>query len=48
MAEVGDYTASKRKIFDIRIANGDYDVVIVSYAQFERLPISDSFVLELY
>ena len=48
VAEAGDFTAGNRKIFANRIANGDYDAVIVSYEQFERLPISDSFALELY
>lgn len=48
VAEAGDFTANNRKIFANRIANGDYDAVIVSYEQFERLPISDSFALELY
>lgn len=48
VAEAGDFTAGNRKIFANRIANGDYDAVIVSYEQFEKLPISDSFALELY
>ena len=48
VAEAGDFTATNRKIFANRIANGDYDAVIVSYEQFEKLPISDDFARELY
>ena len=48
VAEAGDFTADRRKIFMNRIANGDYDAVIVSYEQFEKLPISDDFAKGLY
>ena len=48
VAEAGDFTAANRKIFANRIANGDYDAVIVSYEQFEKLPISADFARELY
>ena len=48
VAEASDFTAANRKIFTNRIANGDYDAVIVSYEQFEKLPISDDFARELY
>ena len=48
VAEAGDFTAANRKIFANRIANGDYDAVIVSYEQFEKLPISAEFARELY
>ena len=48
VAEAGDFTESNRKTFMNRIANGDYDAVIVSYEQFERLPMSDDFTRELY
>ena len=48
VAEAGDFTASNRKVFMNRIANGDYDAVIVSYEQFERLPMSADFTRELY
>ena len=48
VAEASDFTATNRKIFANRIANGDYDAVIMSYEQFERLPISDDFARELY
>ena len=48
VAEAGDFTAANRKIFANRIANGDYDAVIVSYEQFEKLPISDDFARDLY
>ena len=48
VAEAGDFTAANRKVFMNRIANGDYDAVIVSYEQFERLPVSNDFTRELY
>ena len=48
VAEQGDFTAANRKVFANRIANGDYDAVIVSYEQFEKLPISADFARELY
>ena len=48
VAEAGDFTAANRKIFANRIANGDYDAVIVSYEQFEKLPISADFARDLY
>ena len=48
VAEASDFTATNRKIFANRIANGDYDAVIMSYEQFERLPISADFARELY
>jgi N12 class adenine-specific DNA methylase len=48
VAEAGDFTAANRKVFMNRIANGDYDAVIVSYEQFERLPMSADFTKELY
>ena len=48
VAEASDFTAANRKIFMNRIANGDYDAVIVSYEQFEKLPVSDDFTRELY
>ena len=48
VAEASDFTAANRKVFMNRIANGDYDAVIVSYEQFERLPVSNDFTKELY
>ena len=48
VAEASDFTASNRKVFMNRIANGEYDAVIVSYEQFEKLPMSDDFTRDLY
>jgi N12 class adenine-specific DNA methylase len=48
VAEASDFTPANRKIFMNRVANGDYDAVIVSYEQFEKLPISDDFARGLY
>ena len=48
VAEASDFTAANRKIFANRIANGNYDAVIVSYEQFEKLPMSDEFTRVLY
>lgn len=43
-----DFTTANRKTFMNRIANGNYDAVIVSYEQFEKLPMSDEFTVGLY
>lgn len=43
-----DFTTANRKTFMNRIANGNYDAVIVSYEQFEKLPMSDDFTVGLY
>ena len=48
VAEASDFSASNRKVFMNRIANGEYDAVIVSYEQFEKLPISADFARDLY
>ena len=48
VAEAADFAAANRKVFMNRIANGEYDAVIVSYEQFEKLPMSDDFTRQLY
>ena len=48
VAEASDFTAANRKVFMNRIANGEYDAVILSYEQFEKLPMSDDFTRDLY
>ena len=48
VAEASDFSADNRKVFMNRVANGDYDAIIVSYEQFEKLPVSDDFTRELY
>ena len=48
VSDKNDFTAANRKIFMNRVANGDYDAVIVTYEQFEKLPVSDDFTRELY
>ena len=48
VAEATDFTPANRKVFMNRVANGNYDAVIVSYEQFEKLPVSDDFTRELY
>ena len=35
-----DFTPGNRKIFANKIATGDYDAVILSYEQFEKIPMS--------
>ena len=35
-----DFEAKNRKIFTSKIATGDYDAVIISHSQFEKIPIS--------
>ena len=48
VADEKDFSTANRKIYANRIANGNYDAVIVSYEQFEKLPISNDFELELH
>ena len=48
VAEQSDFTTANRKTFANRIATGNYDAIIVSYEQFEKIPISDSFAVSLY
>ena len=48
VTEASDFTTANRKVFMNRIANGEYDAVIVSYEQFEKLPVSDDFARGLY
>ena len=48
VAEQSDFTPANRKTFANRIATGNYDAIIVSYEQFEKIPISDAFALKLY
>jgi len=48
VAEQSDFTPANRKTFANRIATGNYDAIIVSYEQFEKIPISDSFAAGLY
>jgi N12 class adenine-specific DNA methylase len=35
-----DFEKSRRKQFVSRIATGDYDCIIMSHSQFEKIPIS--------
>ena len=48
VSEETDFTTANRKTFMNRIANGNYDAVIVSYEQFEKLPMSDEFTVAMY
>ena len=48
VADEKDFSTANRKIYANRIANGNYDAVIVSYEQFEKLPISNDFELDLH
>ena len=48
VAEQSDFTPANRKTFANRIATGNYDAIIVSYEQFEKIPISDDFAVSLY
>lgn len=48
VAEQSDFSPANRKTFANRIATGNYDAIIVSYEQFEKIPISDSFAVQLY
>ena len=48
VAEQSDFSPANRKTFANRIATGNYDAIIVSYEQFEKIPISDSYAARLY
>ena len=43
VAKESDFTPAARKIFCSKIATNDYDAVIISYTQFAKIPISESF-----
>lgn len=43
-----DFVKANRKTFANRIANGDYDAVILSYEQFEKIPMSKDFQKKFY
>ena len=48
VADEKSFTKGNRKTFSNRIANGDYDAVIVSYEQFEKIPMSAAYQQEFY
>lgn len=43
VAKENDFTPAARKMFCSKIATCDYDAVIISYTQFAKIPISESF-----
>ena len=48
VADEKSFTKANRKTFSNRIANGDYDAVILSYEQFEKIPMSSEYQKEFY
>ena len=48
VADDKSFTPANRKIFTNKIANGDYDAVIVSYEQFEKIPMSAEYQQRFY
>ena len=48
VADEKSFTANNRKTFANRIANGDFDAVIVSYEQFEKIPMSKEYQRQFY
>ena len=48
VADDKSFTPANRKIFTNKIANGDYDAVIVSYEQFEKIPMSAEYQTKFY
>ena len=42
------FTTANRKVYSNRIANGDYDAVILSYEQFEKIPMSATYLQDFY
>lgn len=43
VAKPEDFTKANRKRFIARCVTGDYDAVIMSFTQFERIPMSDEY-----
>ena len=48
VADDKSFTPANRKVFTNQIANGDYDAVIVSYEQFEKIPMSVEYQQRFY
>ena len=48
VADEKSFTKDNRKTFANKIANGDFDAVIVSYEQFEKIPMSAEFQKKFY
>lgn len=48
VADEKSFTKANRKTFSNRIANGDYDAIILSYEQFEKIPMSAAYLQEFY
>lgn len=42
------FNTANRKVYSNRIANGDYDAVILSYEQFEKIPMSAAYLQDFY
>lgn len=48
VSDDNSFTKANRKIFTNKIANGDYDAVIISYEQFEKVPMSAEYQKRFY
>ena len=48
VADDKSFTPANRKVFTNMIANGDYDAVIVTYEQFEKIPMSAEYQTKFY
>ena len=48
VADDKSFTPANRKVFTNMIANGDYDAVIVTYEQFEKIPMSAEYQAKFY
>ena len=48
VADDKSFTPGNRRIFTNQIANGDFDAVIVSYEQFEKIPMSVEYQQRFY
>ena len=48
VADDKSFTPANRRIFTNMIANGDYDAVIVTYEQFEKIPMSAEYQRKFY
>lgn len=48
VADEKSFTKANRKLFTNQIANGDFDAIIVSYEQFEKVPMSAEYQQQFY
>ena len=48
VADEKSFSKENRKVFSNWIANNDYDAIILSYEQFEKIPLSNAYLHDFY